>query len=337
MLAEPAPKSIIGRFDDARAAFVRVRDLSTHSTDAYHADLPGGLLTTYPGPRHLASLLLATHDGIASAALTAVPPPAGADANFWRAWLRHRAEAAPFTWPNHRIAIAKGFYETGRSANSRPPHWCRQNHGIRTQDCQCFGTRQEGRISCTDACPRGSADGRPSGDVPKGYDRHGSFERPWILLFALGSQLQKIEVMTPERCLALLSFSPEAFAYVGLLVFDECHLLSPKAGKLEARLWTACFAYWHLAASLRRPNFLFLSAMLRNGEQFSRWIERLTGRSCLFIDPSVEAQPSSALASSYTNSRVFAKSVMRLLRFKPPKISLKGRWPRGYERTQRQN
>ena len=39
------------------------------------------------------------------------------------------------------------------------------------------------------------------------------------LLMVSGSQLQEIEVMTPERCLAMLSFAPEAFSDVGLLVF----------------------------------------------------------------------------------------------------------------------
>src|SRR5258707_12588726 len=33
---------------------------------------------------------------------------------------------------------------------------------------------------------------------------------------------------TPKRCLSMLSFSPQLFADVGLLVFDECHLLHPR-------------------------------------------------------------------------------------------------------------
>ena len=41
------------------------------------------------------------------------------------------------------------------------------------------------------------------------------------LLLLSGAQLQEIEIMTPERCLAMLSFAPEAFSDVGLLVFDD--------------------------------------------------------------------------------------------------------------------
>jgi hypothetical protein len=39
--------------------------------------------------------------------------------------------------------------------------------------------------------------------------------------------LRKIEVMTPEHCLALLSYAQHAFADVGLMVFDECHHQQP--------------------------------------------------------------------------------------------------------------
>lgn len=37
--------------------------------------------------------------------------------------------------------------------------------------------------------------------------------------------LPTLAVVTPERCFALLTFAPELFAKVGLLVFDECHLM----------------------------------------------------------------------------------------------------------------
>jgi hypothetical protein len=65
LLREPMPEVAQGRFDSARGAFARVLDLSTRSSAAYVRDLDGELLTTYPGPRHLATLLIATYEGIA--------------------------------------------------------------------------------------------------------------------------------------------------------------------------------------------------------------------------------------------------------------------------------
>jgi replicative superfamily II helicase len=103
------------------------------------------------------------------------------------------------------------------------------------------------------------------------------------LLFQSDAQLQEIEVMTPERCLAMLSFAPEAFWDVGLLVFDECHLLSPQTGKIRRALdgMLGVLGFSHIAPD---ADMLFLSAMLKNGEEFAEWIGQLTGRPCVSVD-----------------------------------------------------
>ena len=89
--------------------------------------------------------------------------------------------------------------------------------------------------------------------------------------------------MTPERCLAMLSFAPEAFSDVGLLIFDECHLLSPQSGKIRRALdgMLCVLAFNHIAPD---ADLLFLSAMLKNGPEFAEWIHQLTGRDCVCVD-----------------------------------------------------
>ena len=103
------------------------------------------------------------------------------------------------------------------------------------------------------------------------------------LLFQVGAILPEIEVMTPERCLAMLSFSEDSFEDVGLLVFDECHLLSPQSGKIRRSLdsMLCLLAFNKIAPS---ADTLFLSAMVENGQEFANWIARLTGRDCISID-----------------------------------------------------
>ncbi len=115
-LGSPVPQPSAGRYDDARAAFMRVLELSAEDNDSHSDELGGNMLNAYDGPHHLASLLIASHDGIREAALSVLPPPDGADPEFWQRWLRYRASAFPFVWPNHRQAIAKEFQQTGRSA-----------------------------------------------------------------------------------------------------------------------------------------------------------------------------------------------------------------------------
>lgn len=103
------------------------------------------------------------------------------------------------------------------------------------------------------------------------------------MLMLTDATLKEIEVMTPERCLAMLSFAPNAFAEVGLLVFDECHLLSPKSGKIRRALDSMlCLLSFNRIAP--DADMLFMSAMLKNGEEFADWIADLTGRESVFVD-----------------------------------------------------
>ena len=94
--------------------------------------------------------------------------------------------------------------------------------------------------------------------------------------------LPKIEVMTPERCLASLSFASERFQDVGLLIFDECHLLAPAAGSFRRSL-DGMLCVMAFQKAVPTADFLFMSAMLLNGSEFSNWIELLTGRKCLYV------------------------------------------------------
>jgi len=281
LFAEPQPEAASGRFENPRAVFERVMNLSTRS--AHVTELNGKLLTSYPGPRHLAALLMATYDGISEAALTQIPPPTGADAVFWRRWLAHRAEIAPFVWPNHRIATAKGFHETGNSAVMVLPTGAGKTT---VSGLKIAGVLARGR-KVVFLAPTHALVDQLTEDLQEMFPREliGSIvSSDFDLLFATGSQLHQIEVMTPERCLALLSFAPEAFGDVGLLVFDECHLLSPEGGNLRRAL-DGMFCVLAFNSLAPEGDFLFLSAMLRNGEQFSRWIGQLTGRPCVFVDP----------------------------------------------------
>ena len=225
VLAEDRPEKAAGPFEGARAAFARVLDLASLEHGRL-GDLSENFLTTYPGPRHLASLLLAAYGSIAGAAVTRLKPPEGSDEDYWRSWLRHRANAAPFVWPNHREAIAKGFHEAGKSAVLVLP----TGAGKTTVSCLKIAAVLASGKSVVFIAPTHALVDQLTDDLQKVFPEslEGSvvssdFDR----LFASGTNFESIEVMTPERCLALLSYAPEAFENVGLLVFDECHLLSP--------------------------------------------------------------------------------------------------------------
>ena len=277
-----APRECAGRHDGARDAFSRVLELSARLDGTHIADIGGGLVHCYAGPHHIASLLGAAFDGLEDAALTRIPPPDGADPDFWSRWLSYRATEFPFVWPNHREAIAKGFHETGNSAVVILPTGAGKTT---VSSLKIAGTLARGQ-SVIFLVPTHALVDQLTNDLQKVFpkDLLGSVvSSDFDFLFQTDAQLREIEVMTPERCLAMLSFAPEAFSDVGLLVFDECHLLSPESGKIRRALdgMLCILGFNHFVP---QADMLFLSAMLKNGEQFGAWIGDLTGRSCVCVD-----------------------------------------------------
>ncbi|MCG9107192.1 DEAD/DEAH box helicase [Laribacter hongkongensis] len=276
------PDLVAGRFDTARDAFQRVLHLSAVFDDKHSDVLGGRFLNTYAGPHHLAALLIAAHDGIACAALADLPPPYGADINFWGTWIRGRASAFPYLWPNHREAIANNFYQTGKSAVVVLPTGAGKTT---VSSLKLAGVLARGK-KVIFLAPTHALVEQLTGDLQEIFPQEilGSVvSSDFDLLLQRDAQLREIEVMTPERCLTMLSFAPDAFSDVGLLVFDECHLLSPQSGKIRRALdgMLCVLGFNHIAPD---ADLLFLSAMLKNGTEFAEWITQLTGRDCVCVD-----------------------------------------------------
>lgn len=282
ILSQPAPEQSATNIKTPRQAFERVLALSSSSSAMFAEELSGELHTTYPGPRHLSSLLLAAYDGISDAALTKIPPPVGADQNFWQSWLGYRAQMFPFVWPNHRQAIGREFHQTGKSAVLVLPTGAGKTT---VSSLKIAGVLARGK-KVVFLAPTHALVDQLTDDLQKMFpkDLLGSVvSSDFDILLQTGAQIQEIEVMTPERCLAMLSFAPDTFEDVGLLIFDECHLLSPQSGKIRRALdgMLCVLAFNRIAPE---ADTLFLSAMLQNGDDFSQWISALTGRGSVCVD-----------------------------------------------------
>ncbi|WP_449411282.1 DEAD/DEAH box helicase [Methylobacterium komagatae] len=282
VLGETLPEDVTSQFDSPQSAFRTVIELSGLRQDAYSDILETELFTSYAGPHHLASLLLIAADGISQAALTSIPPPMGADGEFWKSWLRFRAKDTPFLWRNHREAIAKEFAQTGNSSVLILP----TGAGKTTVSALKIAGTLARKKKVVFLAPTHALVEQLTDDLQSIFpsDKYGlQVSSDFDSLFIEGTNLQDIEVMTPERCLAMMSFEPNAFADVGLLVFDECHLLSPDAGKIGRALdGMLCVLTFNTVA--RDADLLFLSAMLKNGAEFAEWVAQLTGRKCVDVE-----------------------------------------------------
>ncbi|XSC42158.1 DEAD/DEAH box helicase [Bradyrhizobium sp. RDT10] len=240
LLGRPFPELEFLRFETPQQAFEQVVALAT---DELALDFPGAaILSTFTGPRHLARLLRHLADDLSSAGILGLTLPGGANPQFWSRWVQHRAKTKPILWQNHRDALATGILETGQSTVLVLP----TGAGKTTlSELKVAATLARGRkvlflvptLALVDQLRDELEDTFPKslGDVEVSADGD-------LTALIVGPELQTIEVMTPERCLALLSHAADAIEEVGLIVFDECHLLSPKGGGSEAL--TRCFAYF---------------------------------------------------------------------------------------------
>lgn len=243
------------------------------------------------GPRHLAKWLRHVADGLQDAGVANIPPPAGADPTFWSNWLGHRAASKPVLWRSHRQAIATGFLDSGKSSVLVLPTGAGKTMVSELKIASTLTAQRKVlflvptlalidqlRDDLTEAFP-------PSlGDV--GASTHGD-----LSAFMSGAELASIEVMTP-RCLAMLSFSASAVDDFGLIVFDECHLLSPQGGGKRSLDVMLCLL--HILKRAPDADLLLLSAMLTNGNEVADWLKEVSGRPCIafedFWKPSRQAR-----------------------------------------------
>lgn len=276
----PPPEVIIGRYKRARDAFEKVISLS-----AGRREISTSIKTidfVFAGPHHLASLLLSATDGISSASLLRVPPPTGANDATWNDWLRFRSKKFPFMWPNHRHAVEKQFHQTGMSGVVVLPTGAGKTT---VSSLKIAGVLARGK-NIVFLAPTHALVEQLTEDLQEMFPKEllGSVvSSDFDLLLQEDAIFQDVEVMTPERCLAMLSFAPEAFKDVGLLVFDECHLLSPESGKIRRALdgMLCVLGFNHVAPD---ADILFLSAMVKNGNELANWLAELTGRPAVDVD-----------------------------------------------------
>jgi hypothetical protein len=276
---------------------------------------PGArLVSAYAGPRHLARLLRHVADGLEGAGIANLPAPEGAQEAAWRLWLRHRALTKPTLWPNHREAVATGFLNAGTSAVLVLP----TGAGKTTlSELKIAATLSAGRkviflvptLALVDQLRDDLAE-----SFPKSLGNYEISADGDLVAFISGPELGAIEVMTPERLLAVLSFADAEVGELGLIVFDECHLLSPAGG--GARSVDAMLCLLHALRRAPQADYLLLSAMLQNAPDVAEWLEQLSGRRCVsFLDPWKPSRQARGVVIYAKNQLDWAHGIVRAASF----------------------
>ncbi|MEQ8741616.1 DEAD/DEAH box helicase [Parasphingorhabdus sp.] len=270
----------IGGVIPANELFAQVRTLASEQIDGVGIE-GEAFLSLYPGPLHLANLLLGLEGDLLGTALSRIPTPDGVEDNGWWQTLRRMARQRPYLWRNHQEAIDQGYLDQGVSSTISFP----TGGGKSTLAELKIATALLRGERVIFLAPTHALVGQTQRSLTKAFQDY-SILADVDEDVGIGDvvMLGEVTVMTPERCLMLLSVDPDAFKDLGLIIFDECHLLHPREGDRSRRGLDAMLAILNLTRIAQAADLLLLSAMMKNAHEIAGWVAYLTGRQCLPLD-----------------------------------------------------
>ena len=293
LVVQALAREALGRGDEADEVSAdptervgQVMSLARTVTDGLMEGFDGPVHLQFPGPHHLAALLSSLAGSVRAAMLVKLPTPSGASAAPWASWLKSQSEARPFLWTNHLAAVGTGYLDRGTSMVMTSP----TGSGKTTLSVlKIAATRCAGK-GVVYLAPTHALVDQVETDLSGEVGDLAPTSVEDMEVEELGDRLPDLAVMTPERCLALLNAEPGLFDGIGLLVFDEFHLIGVDQvgtiGPSDGRAIDAMLALLSFIRVRRDADLLLLSAMVANGNEIAGWLTQLTGRDVqTFNDP----------------------------------------------------
>ncbi|TGK20076.1 DEAD/DEAH box helicase [Leptospira fluminis] len=243
-------------------------------------DLDNNRVSIFAGPYHLAKLLKILENDLIERSVMNIPPPTGIDNSSWHKLILNIVSERPYLWENHYEAIINySFLNMGVSGVLTFPTGAGKStlSELKAAVALLLGK------SVVYLVPTHSLEEQINDNMKRIFPEYSS-----DLIFEMDAEytdiglreLPKISVMTPERCLTLFGVNSELFRNVGLIIFDEFHLISGKADNLDRRNVDAMLCLLMFLSWYPQADYLLISAMVANGEEISHWISTITGRQC---------------------------------------------------------
>lgn len=273
---------LVGRVseDDPKALFLKTRELCLSEKYDVFDDGQPEHVAAFAGPFHLATLLAALSGDLLDSAVVNVPAPDGLDPKGWADSLKKIAMERPYLWRNHREAIDKGYLEIGTSSVVGFPTGAGKST---LSELKINATLRLGKtvvflaptLALVDQTATSLSKAFPNAQI--GQEQSDPF------LDDIDEDTAEIFVLTPEACLAQMSFDQQSFVDVGLVVFDECHLLHPSGRPEDRRPVDAMLCLLNLIRLAQETDVVLLSAMMKNTDELAGWLSDLTGNPCLSL------------------------------------------------------
>jgi len=258
--------------------FDRVIDLSV-SENIYEKQK-----SIFTGPYHLAKLLKILEADILNRAVINTSTPKGVDYMKWKNFLGELAFTRPYLWENHKAAVDTNLLEPGISAILTLPTGAGKSTLSELKIASClFSGRKVIYI-----VPTHALEDQVNRNLKKLFDEFAieniEFDGEFTEFVDIDSF--PILVMTPERCLTLINMSPRFFQFVGLVVFDEFHLIHGTNINKDRRAIDAMSCLITLFTMIPQADYLLTSAMVENGIEIAEWVSTVTNRECKLFNSS---------------------------------------------------
>lgn len=263
----------------SEAQFAKVEALCSRTFPSSNGSPP--IVRVFAGPRHLAVLLRILAGDFPQASVANLSPPDGSDPVRWVRGVRFISRRRPYLWPNHLEAIRRGYLAVGTSAAISFPTGAGKST---LSELKILATLSKHldvvflapTLSLVDQTARTLNQAFPDARVEREYASDDPFGFDAV-------RLPPITVMTPERCLALMGFEQRLFESVGLIVFDECHLLHAIDTERGKRAVDSMLCVLNAVELAPKADMLMLSAMMSNATQIAGWLQSVMNRPCLAL------------------------------------------------------
>lgn len=241
-------------------------------------------IDTYVGIRKIARLLLGVTKHLEQAALIHIPVPEWVDAERWKSFLHERCmHGRPFIWKNHGFAIYNRFLDLGVSSIFTYPTGAGKSTIVQLKIASSILADRRVIVLVPTHALESQMKRELSAIFKENFSQQ-MFAGGEFSEYFVEENKQEIVVMTPERCLTVLGDASDKLNDVGLVVFDEFHLMGAQESGNDSRSLTAMFTMLEIFEKLPQVDFVLLSAMVKNSHDIANWLKSVTHRECLVFD-----------------------------------------------------
>ncbi|WP_282116393.1 DEAD/DEAH box helicase [Cellulophaga baltica] len=289
------------------ATKVNLSDNTSHFDTVIELSISSSIFeqkTTYSGPFHLAKLLKPLEVELLKRGVINIPAPLNISKVEWDEFLTNLAKDRPYLWENHMEAVNTSFLNDGTSAILTLPTGAGKSTLSELKIASCLFSKKH----VIYLVPTHALEDQVNKNLKSLFKDINSSN---VYMDSEYSELMDdssfpILVMTPERCLTAVNMNSDFLENIGLVVFDEFHLIHGTDLTKDKRSLDAMYCLLTLFLNIPHADYLLISAMVENGKELSKWVSSITNSECILFDSAWKPTRQLHGCLTYQNKEILA-------------------------------